>query len=81
MSNYKSLKFFIWFGTFFISFIAFNVAIVLSLTIFYNITQKQFSATSKIISSNLNKAIIEIMNKEFKQGELKRFLKEFDGSN
>jgi len=81
MNKYKSLTFFIWFGTFFISFIAFNVAIVLCLTIFYNITQKQFSTTSKIISSNLNKAIIEIMNKEFKQGELKRFLKEFDGSN
>lgn len=80
MKRFKSIKFLIWFGTFFISFVGFSVAILLSLFIFYNITSKQFDVTSGIISDNLNKSILELMNKDFKQGELKRFVAEFDGS-
>ncbi|MCA1932669.1 MAG: diguanylate cyclase, partial [Calditerrivibrio sp.] len=80
MKRFKSIKFLIWFGTFFISFAGFYAAILLSLFIFYNMTSKQFDVTSKIISDNLNKSILEIMNKDFKQGELKRFVTEFDGS-
>ncbi|MCX8083675.1 MAG: EAL domain-containing protein [Calditerrivibrio sp.] len=70
----------VWFGTFFISFAGFTIAAGLSLLICYNLATKHFLTTSEIISSNLNRSIIELMNKDFKQGELKRFAKEFDGS-
>lgn len=41
---------------------------------------KHFFATSEIISTNLNRSIIDVMTKDFKHGELKRFIKEYDGS-
>ncbi|WP_428099136.1 EAL domain-containing protein [Calditerrivibrio sp.] len=46
----------------------------------YNLSLKNFFVTSDVISTNLNRSIIDVMNKDFKQEELKRFVKEYDGS-
>ncbi|MEF3254550.1 MAG: hypothetical protein K6348_03145, partial [Deferribacterales bacterium] len=81
MKKIKSLKFLVWFLVFYLSFVGFALGVFLSLSVFKKLSLKQFDMMSNMISSNLNKTILEIMNRDFKQGELKRFIKEYDGSN